>query len=213
MESNWGRPRRFPPFTMALIALNVAAFLAELWMVQRTSFPLEKYGALSLPGLRNGYVWQLLTFQLLHAGWIHLLLNCWGIFVFGPPLEATLGKSRLATLYFISGIAGGALQILGSVLSPNRFGGPVVGASAGVFGLIAAFTQLFPDARMTVLLFFVIPLRMTANRMLTLAAVLTVAGVMFPHWILGAHVAHAAHLGGLISGLIFIRLLMRQYRT
>jgi len=198
---------------MALIALNVAMFLVELWIERRTNFPLEKYGALSLPGLRHGYVWQLLTYQLLHAGWIHLLLNCWGIFVFGPPLEATLGKSRLATLYFVSGIAGGLLQIWGSILSPMRFGGPVVGASAGVFGLIAAFTQLYPDARMTVLLFFVIPLRMTANRMLTLAGVLTVLGIMFPHWILGAHVAHAAHLGGLVAGLIFVRLFVRQFRT
>lgn len=213
MESSWGRRRRFPPFTIALIALNIAAFLVEMWIDRRTNFPLERYGALSLPGLRHGYIWQFLTFQLLHAGWIHLLLNCWGIFVFGPPLEATLGKSRLATLYFVSGIAGGALQVLASVFSYERFGGPVVGASAGVFGLVAAFTQLFPDARMTLLLFFIIPIRMTANRMLTVAAIITVVGIMFPNWLLGAHVAHAAHLGGLISGLIFVRLFMRQFRA
>lgn len=205
-------PRRFPPFTMALIALNIVAFLAELWIESRTNFSLTKYGALSLRGLKNGYFWQLLTFQLLHGGWIHLLLNCWGIFVFGPPLEAVLGKSRLALAYFLSGVAGGALQVLASALSDVRFGGPVVGASAGVFGLVAAFTQLFPEARMTVLLFFVIPIRMTANRMLTLAAVITVVGMVFPNWLLGAHVAHAAHLGGLIAGLIFIRLFMRRFQ-
>ena len=211
-DGDLGRQRRLPPFTIALIALNVAAFLLEMWIDARTDFPLQKYGALSLGGLRHGYFWQLITFQFLHAGWIHLLLNCWGIFVFGPPLEATLGKSRLAIIYFLSGVAGGALQVFASILSYQRFGGPVVGASAGVFGLVAAFTSLFPDARMTLLLFFVIPLRMTANRMLTVAAVITVVGIMFPNRLLGAHVAHAAHLGGLIAGLIFVRMFMRRFR-
>lgn len=211
-DGEMGRQRRLPPFTIALIVLNVAAFVLEMWIETRTNFPLEKYGALSLEGLRHGYLWQLISFQFLHAGWVHLLLNCWGIFVFGPPLEATLGKSRLATVYFLSGVAGGALQVFASILSYPRFGGPVVGASAGVFGLVAAFTSLFPDARMTLLLFFVIPVRMTARRMLIVAAVITVVGMMFPNWLLGAHVAHAAHLGGLIAGLVFVRLFMRRFR-
>jgi membrane associated rhomboid family serine protease len=224
-EGSLGGRRRLPPFTIALIALNVAAFLIQEWLERHAQFPLERYGALSLEGLRHGYVWQFISFQFLHAGWIHLLLNCWGIFVFGPPLEATLGKSRLAALYFLSGVAGGALQVFASILSYARFGGPVVGASAGVFGLVAAFTSLFPDARMTVLLFFVIPVRMTANRMLTVAAAITVIGIVrvlvvpvarandvYQNWLLGAHVAHAAHLGGLIAGLIFVRLFMRRFR-
>ena len=211
MDKN-GRPRRFPPLTITLIALNVVAFLVQWWIATRTQFPLARYGALSLSGLRHGYFWQLITFQFLHGGWLHLLLNCWGIFVFGPSLEATLGRVRLGTLYLLSGVAGGALQIGASLLSDERFGGSVVGASAGLFGLIAAFTTLFPEARMTLLLFFVIPLRMTANRLLTLASVITVVGIVFPNWILGKHVAHVAHLGGLISGLIIVRLFMRRLR-
>ena len=211
--------------------MNAAVYFVAEWIVWHKPFPVDWYFALHKEGLQHGYWWQLISFQFLHAhlsqplSWAtlthfdlpwHLLLNCWGIFVFGPPLEQALGKWRFVALYLLSGIAGGALQILASVLphifAHNRFGGPVVGASAGVFGLIAAFTQLFPDARMTVLLFFVIPLRMTANRMLTLAAAITVLGIIFPTWILGAHVAHAAHLGGLISGLIFVRLFTRHFR-
>ena len=212
MEGGWERRRRFPPLTMALIALNVAAFLAEIWIIRHAKFDLEKYGALSLNGLRHGYFWQFLSFQFLHGGWIHLLLNCWAIFVFGPPLEAMLGRVRFTILYLVSGACGGALQVLTWFFDRGHFAHEVVGASAGVFGLVSAFTQLFPDARMTVLLFFVIPLRMTANRMLTLAAIITVVGIMFPNWLLGAHVAHMAHLGGLISGLIFIRLFGRRFR-
>jgi membrane associated rhomboid family serine protease len=217
------RPRRFPPFTMALIIINVAIFFVEMGLEKRTSFPWDWYGALSLNGLRHGYYWQLLTFQFLHGGWVHLLLNCWMIFVFGPALEATLGKGWFAALYLLSGIAGGALQVGAGMLSHLRFDHPVVGASAGVFGLIAAFTFLFPDARMTLLLFFVIPVQMTANRMLTLATVITVVGIVttarisplrnsFLDLIFGTNVAHAAHLGGLIGGLIIVRAFLRRYR-
>jgi membrane associated rhomboid family serine protease len=212
---------------MALIGLNVAIYFITEWLHWHSKFPVNWYFALHKEGLQQGYVWEFITFQFLHAhllhplSWAtlmrfdlpwHLLLNCWGIFVFSPPLEATLGKLRMAILYVLSGVAGGALQVFASMLSYERFGGPVVGASAGVFGLVAAFTSLFPDARMTLLLFFVIPVRMTANRMLTVAAVITAAGIMYPNWLLGTHVAHAAHLGGLIAGLIFVRLFIRRFR-
>ena len=65
---------------------------------------------------------------------------------------------------------------------------------------------------MTLLMFFIIPVRMTANRMLTVAAVITVLGMVWPNWLLGRHVAHAAHLGGLIAGLIIVRVFMRAFR-
>ncbi len=199
--------RRLPPFTITLIAINVIVFLAAM------RWSRIEDGALAFGGMQHGHVWQLLTFQFLHANWIHLLLNCWGIFVFGPPVESVLGRTRFLILYLMSGIVGGALQILAWILTHDRFSHEVVGASAGVFGLVAAFTSLFPDARMTVLLFFVIPVRMTANRMLTIAAIITVAGIIFPNRLLGANVAHAAHLGGLISGLIFVRLFARRLRS
>jgi membrane associated rhomboid family serine protease len=214
------------PFaTFTIIAVNVIVYALVEWLRWFKGVGVEWVFGLHGYGLTQGWWWQLLTFQFLHAHlkyppsaatffnldwpW-HLLLNCWGIFVFGPPLERMLGRTRFLLLYLLSGMAGGALQILAGVLSHARFGGPVVGASAGVFGLVAAFTQLFPYARMTVLLFFVIPVQMTANRLLTLAALLSVAGMVWPNWLLGKNVAHAAHLGGLIAGLALLRLLMRR---
>jgi membrane associated rhomboid family serine protease len=208
-----------PPVTLGLIAINVAVFLYELWLGSHSLWKerafIVKY-ALSLDGLQHGYYWKLITFQFLHGGWLHLLINCWSIFIFGPPLEATLGRARLGALYLLGGVAGGALQVIASLLSFDRFGGAVVGASAGVFALVSAFTYIFPEARMTLLLFFVIPLRMTANRMLTIATVITVIGIVIgiikPNWLLGSHVAHAAHMGGLIGGLVIVRLFMQGFR-
>ena len=204
-----------PPVTFTIIAINVAVFLYELWLGSHGSLRQRafvwKY-SLSLEGLQHGSFWKLLTFQFLHGGWVHLFLNCWSIFVFGPALESVLGKARYARLYLLGGVAGGALQMLAAFLSDARFGGSVVGASAGVFALIAGFTYIFPEARMTLLLFFVIPVRMTANRMLTVAAVITVLGILWPNWLLGRHVAHVAHLGGLIAGLVVVRVFMREFR-
>jgi membrane associated rhomboid family serine protease len=207
--------RRVPPVTFAIIAINVAVFLYEVWLGSQSAWRqrafVSKY-ALSLEGLQHGAYWKLITFQFLHGGWLHLFLNCWSIFIFGPALESVLGKWRYARLYLLGGVAGGALQMFAAFLSDARFGGSVVGASAGVFALIAAFTYLFPEARMTLLLFFVIPVRMTANRMLTIAAVVTVVGILWPNWLLGRHVAHMAHLGGLIAGLVVVRVFMREFR-
>ncbi len=207
--------RRVPPVTFAIIGINVVIFLYELWLGSQSPWRQRAFVskfALSLEGLQHGAFWKLLTFQFLHGGWLHLLLNCWSIFVFGPALESVLGKARYARLYLFGGVAGGALQMLAALLSDARFGGSVVGASAGVFALIAAFTYIFPEARMTLLLFFVIPVRMTANRMLTLAAGITVLGILWPNWLLGRHVAHVAHLGGLIAGLVIVRVFMREFR-
>ncbi len=219
-----GWRRIFPAFTFTLIAVNIAIYALTEWIHWHSRFPADWYLALHEDGLKRGYIWEFITFQFLHAhlmhppSWAmfarldlpwHLILNCWTIFVFGPPLEAALGRTRLTILYFLSGMGGGALQIFAGLISSQHFGGMVAGASAGVLGMVAAFTTIFPNARMTLLLFFVIPLQMTANRMLTFAAVLTVLGLlfarMFPDWLLGANVAHAAHLGGLITGLILTR--------
>jgi membrane associated rhomboid family serine protease len=216
--------RRMPYATLTLIALNVIIYFLVDWADRHTTIPVENL-ALSREGLQHGRWWELISFQFLHAPLsrpfsvrnllaivpLHLLLNCWGIFVFGPPVEFTIGKRNFWMLYLSSGVAGGLLQIFASVLS-HHFGGPVVGASAGLFGLVAAFTTLYPDTRLTVLVLMVLPVRMTANTMLTVAAALTVIGLIingfWPNLAIN-RVAHAAHLGGLIAGLAFLRWKMR----
>jgi membrane associated rhomboid family serine protease len=199
--------RRKPFATYALIATNVLIFFLASRLAD---YDVDHY-ALRLRGLQQGHWWQLITFQFLHGGLLHLFLNCWGIWVFGPPVELVLGKRNFLMLYLASGVAGGLLQVGASILSA-KFGGPVVGASAGLFGLIAAFTTLFPETRMTVLLFLIIPMKMTANTMLTVAAAITVVGLvvtgLWPNLEIN-RIAHAAHLGGLLAGLGFLRWKMR----
>ena len=166
-----------------------------------STIPVDGWFALSVAGLRHGFVWQLLTYQFMHGGWLHLLLNCWAIYVFGREVEATLGRDSFLTLYFSSGVIGGLFQALAGVLLDGAFAAPVVGASAGAFGLVAAFATLYPERPLMLLLFFVIPLNMRAKFLLLFSALITVFGLIFPM----DNIAHAAHLGGMLTGIGFIR--------
>jgi membrane associated rhomboid family serine protease len=195
------------PLTVALIIVNAIVFLFEL-LVSGNSHSLfieDQYFALSGEGLKNGFVWQLLTFQFMHAGLLHILANCWAIYVFGRAIEETLGSKKFLILYLSSGVVGGICQVLAGWLWPGLFGGPVVGASAGVFGLVAAFAVLFPERELMLLLFFVLPIRLSAKMLLMLSAVLALAGIIFPI----SHIANAAHLGGMLTGVVFIRLFIQ----
>jgi membrane associated rhomboid family serine protease len=190
-----------------LIAINVVAFLFQITLLPKLIN--EDYLALSLWGLARGYVWQLLTYQFMHGGWMHLLLNCWALFVFGRGVEWAIGKTRFLVLYFSGGIIGGLFQVLAGLLWPHYFGGASVGASAGIFGVVASFAMLFPEQRFIMLLFFVIPINLRAKSLLWLVLLLTALGISFPHsWLaglLGGNVAHFAHLGGILTGLAFSR--------
>jgi membrane associated rhomboid family serine protease len=199
MRSSSFNPRR--SVTMALLVANLVAFILQLTLVYYTRFPVFNYLALSVDGLKHGYVWQLITYQFLHGGWLHLLLNCWAIYVFGREVEETLGKGRFLALYFGSGVFGGLLQSLFGVLLGGRFAAEVVGASAGAFGLVAAFATLYPERPLMLLLFFIIPVNMRAKFLLLFSGLAAVLGIAFP----SDNIAHAAHLGGMLLGIGFIR--------
>ena len=188
--------------TVVLLVVNVVAFILQNVLYRfLPSFQTDAYLALSVDGLRHGFVWQLLSYQFMHGGWLHLLLNCWAIYVFGRELEATLGWRPFLTLYFSSGVTGGLFQALAGVLLGGGFAGRVVGASAGAFGLVAAFAMLYPERPLMMLLFFFIPLSMRAKYLLLFSAVLAIAGIFF-HM---DNIAHAAHLGGMLTGIVFVR--------
>ena len=195
--------------TTALLVANVAIFIVQMFLAKFTRFPLDEYFALSLDGMRHGYVWQVLTFQFLHASPLHLIFNGIGLFFFGRELEEALGRKSFLTLYFSSGIIGGLTQVGLAALVPHlstapwtyQFAGATVGASAGVFGLIAAFAMLAPNREIILMLFMVIPVPIRAWYLLVGSALLALIGLVHPT----DNVANAAHLGGMIAGILFIR--------
>jgi membrane associated rhomboid family serine protease len=189
-----------PSATVVLLVANILAFIIQ--NVAFSQIEVLKFLALSKEGLQQGYLWQLLSFQFIHANLMHLLGNCLAIFFFGRAVEEAVGQKSFYALYFSSGVVGGLVQALAGVLLGGHFAGPVLGASAGAFGLTTAFSVLFPDS--VILISFIIPVR--AKYFLVGSIVLAVAGIAFPNTeIIGRNVAHAAHLGGILTGLLFIR--------
>src|SRR5437899_5933045 len=155
-DRNYMRRPSFGPQRSATVVLVIAiilAFVIQQVLQRSSSFQMDKYLALSLSGLKQGYIWQLLSFQFLHANLLHLAGNCLVIFFLGRPVEDALGRKSFLTLYFASGVVGGLCQALAGVLAgainlqPHAFyfSAPVVGASAGAFGISASFALLFPD--------------------------------------------------------------------
>ena len=196
--------------TVVLVIVIVLAFVVQQVLERSSSFPVGRYLYLSLDGLKHGYVWQLLSFQFLHSNLLHLAGNCLVIFFLGRPVEDALGRKSFLTLYFTSGNVGGLCQTLAGVLASaislqphaSYFSAPVVGASAGAFGLTAAFALLFPDQ--ILLMFMIIPMR--AKYLLLLSIALAAWGVVSPNNSpFGQHVADVAHLGGILAGFIFVK--------
>jgi membrane associated rhomboid family serine protease len=193
-------PRR--PVTVMILIANVVAFaLQSVVYGYPPRLQAHDHFALSVYGLQTWQIWQLITFQFMHGGLMHLLLNCWAIYVFGRAVEEALGRKNLLVLYFSSGVLGGLLQVLAAIAWPAHFGGAVVGASAGAFGLVAAYAVLYPERPLTLLLFFVLPVTLRSKYLLLGSALIAIFGVLFPD---GA-VAHAAHLGGMLFGIAYVR--------
>jgi membrane associated rhomboid family serine protease len=200
-------------FTIALLIANALAFLAQLLAAQmflRGAQTEVHYFALSLEGLKSGYLWQLVTFQFMHAGWLHLIFNSLAIFFFGRSVETVLGRGRFLAVYFSSGILGGVVQMLFALMFQS-FDAPVVGASAGAYGLVAAFAVLHWTERFT-LLFYFIPVTLRGKTLLwgTIALAVTMLLGTIVLTMIGREdhsggVANAAHLGGILTGFFYVR--------
>jgi len=186
--------------TRVLIALNLAFFAYEQWLYRvdpgRKRW-FELHHALSLEGLRLGAWWQCLTFQFLHGGWIHVAMNLLLLHSLGPVMETTLGRGRFLLLYLVSGTFGGMLHVAGAWMMPDSFGGPVVGASAGLCGLLAALGAYHAEERLRVLFFLIFPMEVRAKFILLVGVLTSALGAVFAV----GHIAHLAHLGGFIGGL------------
>jgi membrane associated rhomboid family serine protease len=184
-----------------LIAINVAVYgLQSL----DSNAVLEQLFALwpmqPLDGEVRFRIWQIISYAFLHSTetYMHLLVNMWGLWMFGEAVEYVMGWRRLTVLYLAAVVTAALTQLL----VPSIFGeppAPTIGASGGVFGVMLAYGMLYPRSK--ILLFFVLPI--PAILFVPLAALLELLlGVT------GAQsgVAHFAHLGGLIgAGLVVLQ--------
>lgn len=184
------------PITYALLAANAGVYLLEM------AYGNSMIAAFALWPLGHGFqFWQPLTSAFLHAGLGHLATNMFGLWMFGRDVERTLGARRFITLYGASLITAAIAQLVVTNLMPDPR--PSLGASGALFGVLAAFAMLYPDRRVVLL---IPPIPMKARTFVfAYAAFELYAGVTGTF----AGVAHFAHLGGLVGGVLCVRYWLR----
>jgi len=143
----------------------------------------------------NLYLWQLFTYQFLHAGLFHILFNMLALWMFGCNLERRWGSGFFLKYYFVAVVGGG---ILNSLVVPGQ-SAPSIGASAGIYGILLAYGLIHPNQ--IVYFYFLFPIKMK-----------------YFVWIIGAiafyssltagqsGIAHFAHLGGMLFGYLYLRM-------
>lgn len=212
-RSGIGRIRMWSVTTW-LIIVCVAVFVIDAFLLSasrerlrthgqdpRAAFlQLRALGEFSIAGaFFKGQVWRMITCQFLHLDIWHLLVNMIGLYMFGPIVELNLGARRYSFFYLLCGIAGPLMYTVmwatGLLIhSPNS---TLVGASAGIFGVLLAAAYLSPD-RLVYVYFFEVPLKYFAWIMMGIAAY-----IVLVHG--GNAGGQAAHLGGGLLGWFLIR--------
>lgn len=179
------------PVVRALIAINIVVYFVQKTVPAiELMFRFVPFYAVERP-------WTALTYMFLHGGLGHIFFNMLALFFFGPRVEERLGSRPFLTMYLIAGLFGAGLS---AILAP---GSPILGASAGVFGVSLAFAYFYPHEQ--VLIWGVIPV---PARLLVIGTGLFALFAGFT----GAQggVAHFAHLGGYLGAFLYLKIAERR---
>jgi membrane associated rhomboid family serine protease len=175
----------YPSVTILLAALCIGAFAAQCivdWMLsdQGSKWILWRWLALDGQGISEGHYWKFVTFGFLHYGiWpVHIAANMLLLYLAGREVEPIVGKAHFLAIFAAGNVIGGVADWLAMhwLAMPQA---TVVGVSAGVVAVIVAFTTILPELEVTMLLFFVVPLRIRAKH-LAMAVVAVSALLCFP---------------------------------
>jgi len=212
-------PRRggFGVFSMAsvttwLIVINVAVFFIDRMSIRYVvddntgyvvgiSRPIQFWGAFSkFTAVDHFQVWRFFTFQFLHANLLHIFSNMLSLYLFGPIVENYFGRRRFLAFYLLCGCSGAfvyLLLLLAGILHGDQVW--LVGASAGIFGVLVAGAMLAPDVTI-MLLFPPIPMQ------LKYLAMILVGWAAYTAFTNGSNAGgQAAHLGGAVVGYALVR--------
>ena len=188
------RPKKIV-VTNILIALNVIAFFVifALSGANLNVLNLLRYGALNSVLVQNGEFWRLITAGFLHGGIFHLIFNMYALYIIGTQIENFAGKWKFLAIYFCSMLTA---SLMSCVINPNSVS---VGASGAIFGLLGALVYFGYHYR----LYLGSVLR---NQIIPLILFNLLLGFMV------SGIDNAAHLGGLIGGLLISMALGVQKR-
>ena len=208
--------RLLPTIVKHLLIINVLMYLATVTLT-RFNIDLTRILGLHFFKASDFRIYQLLTYMFMHGNFGHLFFNMFALWMFGNTLENLWGSKRFLLFYMVCGIGAGLCQELVQYIqyatslasySSVNMGGHIytmdaylnmmttVGASGAIYGLLLAFGMMFPNSM--IYFYFLIPIK----------AKWFVIGYAVIELITGLtgvdNVAHFAHLGGMLFGLLLI---------
>ena len=182
-----------PVVTRNILIINLIVWAA----CNLLQFPLADI--LGLHDLNHGgfHLYQLITYQFTHTEFLHLFFNMFALFMFGRILESYWGPSRFFTYYMVTGIGAGLIQL--AICYFQDIYSVTIGASGAIFGILLAFGMIFPN---TPLMIIPIPIPIKAKYLVIGYGILELS-MGFANRA-GDNVAHFAHLGGMLFGIVLI---------
>lgn len=225
-----------PVVTKNIILINVVLFLATIVLQQTQGINLNEYLALHHHLAPSFKPHQFITYIFMHGSFTHILFNMFGVFIFGQVLEQVWGPKRYLIFYILTGLGAAIVQYLimhyevsavlaevnGAIVSPftsasekaflieQKFNylnsKAVLGASGSLFGLLGGFGMLFPNRY--IYLYFLFPVK--AKWLVTGYALMELFSGLRNNPM--DNVAHFAHIGGLVVGLIIVYIWRKQSR-
>ena len=193
--------RNLPTAVKNLLIINIIVFLGTE-LIGNRMYELFALFPIGSPFFRW---WQPVTHMFMHGGFGHIFFNMWSLIVFGPTLERMWGAKKFLIYYFVCGLGAAAChEAVLYFFVPGMLNVPTVGASGANYGLLLGFGMLYPNITLTLVF---PPISLKAKWFVVIFAVIElVMGV------LGTHdgVAHFAHLGGMLFGLILILIWKKQ---
>ena len=196
-------PPVFPDVVKALIAVNCAVYLVQALVDSPGHQPFASIFALTPEAVwEHGEIWQVASYMWLHSreSVLHLLFNMFALWMFGSQVASAWGTQRFLRFYLVCGVGAGVLiaawpALLDGLGIPSSYSSPTLGASGAVYGVLLAFSLLWPD-RTIMLLFPPIPLK----------AIWFIPFLFFMEVVSGpSNVSHVGHLGGVLVGYVALR--------
>lgn len=187
-----------PPVVKNLIIINVLVYMATALLPVGNE--IIRFCALWFGASPFGefHSYQFVTYMFLHASVEHIFFNMFALWMFGRTLEYELGSTRFLIYYMVCGVGAALIQLATAYLTGEM---PIqlVGASGAVMGLLLAFGVMHPNA---VIMLLIPPIPMKAKWFVVIYGVIE----LFLGWTgFGGNVAHFAHVGGMLWGLLLLQ--------
>ncbi len=187
-----------PPVVRKLLIVHLCAYAFQALTGHAWD---QLFGLSPSTIVSKGAIWQLVTYLFQHANPMHLLWNMLIMWMFGSELELLWGGRRFLRYYLLCGIGAGLFTV---ILGPHT-SQITIGASGANFGLLMAFGLLFPNR--TIIFMLIFPMK--AKFFVIILGVLQLL-LLFQDS--GGGIAYGAHLGGLITGLVYFLALQKNLR-